>query len=263
MFDSISRLLGLPVNASVHGKSVDDFIIYVHLLMGALFVIWMIYFAYVLWRFNEKRHPRADHHGVQSKSSTYLEVAVVVVEAVFLIGFAIPLWAHMVDDVPETPGTNRVKVMAQQFAWHFMYPGADGEFGAQRFELVSAANPFGRDLDDPQGQDDFMTYNDLRIPLGEPTVFQVSSLDVIHSFKVIALRICQDTIPGQRVDTWCVPTQEGRYQINCAQLCGNGHSAMTQGFLTVHNREEFDTWVANKSAEAVIAAGSGDAGGFE
>jgi heme/copper-type cytochrome/quinol oxidase subunit 2 len=32
----------------------------------------------------------------------------------------------------------------------------------------------------------------------------------------------------------------GRYPVNCAQLCGGGHSAMTGGFLTVDSQADFD-----------------------
>ena len=251
-------LLSLPVNTSEHGSKVDEFIIYIHYLMGFLFVIWMAYFVYVLWRFRASKQPKADHVGAKSHASTWLEGFVALVEAVLLVGFAIPLWASVVDKAPSGEGTNTVRVMAQQFGWNFMYPGPDQTFGAQDLELVTADNKFGRVMEDEAGQDDFLTLNDLRIPANIPTVFQISSLDVIHSFKVIALRVCQDAIPGMSIPTWCVPLKEGRYQINCAQLCGNGHSAMTQGFLTVESPEDFDTWVAGKAEES-----AGDTGGFE
>ena len=249
MFEKLQELLSLPVLASEHGRNVDLFIIYIHALMVALFVIWMIYFVYVLWRFRERRNPKADYKGAKTHASTYLEAGVAVVETVLLLFFAVPLWAKMVDQPPDEANANVVRVMAQQFHWNFMYPGPDKRFGRQHIDLVSPDNPFGRDLNDPAGKDDFETVNDLRVPLGEPTIFQVSSLDVVHSFKIIALRVCQDAIPGISVPTWCVPLKEGRYQINCAQLCGDGHSDMTQGFLTVQSREDFQNWIAEKSAK--------------
>lgn len=249
MFEKLQKLLSLPVLASEHGRDVDVFIIYIHALMVALFVIWMTYFVYVLWRFRARRNPKADYKGVQTHASTYLEVGVAVVETVLLLGFAVPLWAKMVDQPPDEADANVVRVMAQQFHWNFMYPGPDKRFGKQNIELVSPDNLFGRDWNDPAGKDDFETVNDLRVPLGEPTIFQVSSLDVVHSFKIIALRVCQDAIPGISVPTWCVPLEEGRYQINCAQLCGAGHSVMTQGFLTVQSPEDFRVWIAEQSAK--------------
>ncbi len=248
MFEKLQELLSLPVLASEHGKEVDLFIMYIHALMVALFVIWMIYFVYVLWRFQAKRNPKADYKGARTHASTYLEVVVAVVEAVLLLGFAVPLWAQMVDQPPDEADANVVRVMAEQFHWNFMYPGPDKTFGKQDPKLVSANNRFGRVLDDPAGKDDFLTRNDLRVPVNQSTIFQISSLDVVHSFKIIALRVCQDAIPGISVPTWCTPLKEGRYQINCAQLCGAGHSTMTQGFLEVQSQEDFQAWVAEKAA---------------
>jgi len=96
MHKFFSDLLGLPVLASEHGEQVDNLIIYVHWLMIALFIGWLAYFAYVLFRFHRSRHPKADYMGVQTHASTYIEGAVALVEGVLLIGIAIPFWAQAV-----------------------------------------------------------------------------------------------------------------------------------------------------------------------
>lgn len=236
------KLLNIPVSASEHGGEVDFFIILIHGLMAFLLVGWLAYFLYVLWRFRASKNPKADPIGAKTHASTYLEGLVAFIETVLLIGFAVPLWKNMVDEIPQN--TNEVRVMAEQFGWKFMYPGPDKSFGKQDLKLVNADNKLGRVPDDPAGRDDFITLNDLRVPVGLPTVFHVSSLDVVHSFKITTLRICQDATPGHSVPTWCKPEREGRYQISCAQLCGSGHTAMTQGFLTVQKPEDFDAWVA-------------------
>ena len=64
------------------------------------------------------------------------------------------------------------------------------------------------------------------------------------------MRVTQDAIPGMRTPIWFVPTTEGKYQINCAQLCGNSHSAMTAGMLVVESQQAFDKWLASKSGGA-------------
>jgi cytochrome c oxidase subunit II len=83
-----------------------------------------------------------------------------------------------------------------------------------------------------------------------PVIIYISSKDVIHCFKIIALRVTQDAIPGMRIPVWFRPTHLGRYQINCAQLCGNGHSTMASGFLVVESQEAFDKWLASKAGAA-------------
>src|SRR5438105_15832104 len=90
-------LLGLPVLASKHGKHVDDLIIYVHWLMIVLFVGWVAYFAYALFRFHHTRNPKADYVGVKNHASSYIEVAVAIVEGVLLVFVAVSLWSKAVN----------------------------------------------------------------------------------------------------------------------------------------------------------------------
>jgi cytochrome c oxidase subunit 2 len=245
------KLIGLPELASENGKGVDALIIYIHWLMIALFVGWLAYFLYTLWRFCAQRHPKADHHGVRSHASNYVELLVAGIEIVILVFVAIPLWGKAVDvtKIPKGEATS-VQIVAQQFAWNARYAGLDGQFGKQDMSQVSSTNVFGVVADDPNGKDDVQVLNEIHVPVNKPIVAYISSKDVIHSFKVIALRVTQDAIPGMRIPTWFKATKEGRYQINCAQLCGNGHSSMAQGFLVVESQEAFDKWLGSKSGGA-------------
>lgn len=249
LFDIFSKLLHLPVLASENGAAVDRLIIYIHLLMVALFVGWFGYFVFALWRFRASRQRRADHHGVRSHASSYLEVVVAGIEVVILVGVALPLWAKAVDVTklaPEEDATE-IQVVAQQFAWNGRYAGQDGKFGAQSMQLVEDGNLFGVDPADESGTDDVQVLNEFHVPVNKPVVTYISSKDVIHSFKVVAFRVCQDAIPGMRIPAWFKPIETGRYQITCAQLCGNGHSAMAGGFLVVETQEEYDAWLASMS----------------
>jgi cytochrome c oxidase subunit 2 len=252
MKELTSKILGLPVLASENGQAVDGLIVYVHWLMIALFVGWFAYFVYALWRFSHKRHPKADHHGVRSHASNYLELLVAGVEAVLLIGVAIPVWARAADvtRLPDAASATRIQIVAQQFAWNARYPGKDGKFGKQDMALVSSDNAFGVSPADPDGKDDVQVLNEIHVPVNKPVICYVSSKDVIHSFKVIAFRVTQDAIPGMRIPCWFKPVKEGRYQINCAQLCGNGHSSMSGGFVVVESQEAYDKWLASKSGAA-------------
>jgi cytochrome c oxidase subunit II len=253
----MEKLLGLPVLASEHGRQVDNLIIYVHLLMIALFVGWLAYFAYALFRFHRSRHPKADYVGVKNHASSYIEGAVALVELFLLVAIAVPFWARAVDKFPKESDSTLIQIVAQQFAWNVRYPGKDGVFGRQDMQWVTAENTFGVDPNDPHGKDDVQTINEVHVPLvktadgqSKPVIIWISSKDVVHSFKVIALRVTQDAIPGMRIPLWFRPTHEGRYQINCAQLCGNGHASMSQGFLMVESQAAFDKWLASKAGAA-------------
>jgi cytochrome c oxidase subunit 2 len=252
MIETFSRLLFLPPLAAESGRGVDELIIYIHWLMIALFIGWMAYFVYAVWRFRASRHPKADPVGVRSHASSYAEIAVILAELVLLVGFAIPLWAKAsnVTKIPESKNPLTLQIVAQQFAWNARYAGPDGEFGKQDMTQVAENNIFGVRADDPKGKDDVQVLNEIHVPVGKPVICHVSSKDVIHSFKIIALRVTQDAIPGMRIPCWFEATKEGRYQINCAQLCGNGHSAMSGGFLVVESQEAYDKWLASKTGGA-------------
>jgi cytochrome c oxidase subunit II len=240
-------ILGLPPLASKNGQDVDDLIIYVHWLMLALFIGWIIYFFIALYRFRSSRNPKADYVGVRNHASSYIELAVAGVEAVLLIFIAVPLWAKAVDKFPPASESTVVQIVAQQYAWNVRYPGHDGIFGKQDMKFVSSTNVFGVDPDDPNGKDDIQTLNDIHVVVNKPVIVYLSSKDVIHSLKIISMRVCQDAIPGLRIPLWFTPDRIGRYQVNCAQLCGPGHAAMTGGYLTVESQADFDKWLQSKS----------------
>jgi cytochrome c oxidase subunit II len=241
------KILGLPPLASENGQDVDNLIIYVHWLMLALFVGWIIYFFYAVNRFRRSRHPKADYVGVRNHASSYMEIAVAAIEAVLLIFIAVPLWAKAVDKFPPASESTVIQVVAQQFGWNARYAGPDGIFGRQDMKFVTETNIFGIDLTDANAKDDIQVYNEIHVPVGKPVIIYLSSKDVIHSLKIIAMRVCQDAIPGLRIPCWFKPTTIGRFQINCAQLCGNGHAAMTGGFITVESQADFDKWLRSKS----------------
>jgi cytochrome c oxidase subunit 2 len=240
-------VLGLPPLASANGQGVDDLIIYVHWLMIALFLGWIVYFAYALYRFHHIRNPKADYVGVRSHASSFIELAVAGVEALLLVLVAVPLWSKAVDKFPPASESTVIQVVAQQYAWNARYAGLDGIFGRQDMKFVASDNVFGVDPADANGKDDIQTLNDLHVVVNKPVIIYLSSKDVIHSLKIIAMRVCQDAIPGLRIPVWFIPTQIGRYQINCAQLCGPGHAAMTGGYVTVESQADFDKWIKSKS----------------
>src|SRR6185503_11643745 len=150
----MEKLLGLPVLASENGRDVDNLIIWVHWLMIALFVGWLGYFCYTLYRFHRSRNPKADYQGVRNHASNYIEVIVAGVEAVLLIFVAVPLWAKAAEGFPPESKSTVVQIVAQQFNWNVRYPGKDSTFGKQDMHFVNDTNLFGIDPGDAKGKDD-------------------------------------------------------------------------------------------------------------
>jgi cytochrome c oxidase subunit II len=242
------KFLGTPLIGSEHGFGIDSLTWYIHILMFALFVGWAIYFLYVLFRFRGSRNKAADHTGVRSHFSTYVEVGVAVTEAVLLIGFAIPLWATNVAKFPPENQSMVMRVIGRQFNWVGHYPGADGKFAKQDFKFVTAKNQLGVDEKDPNGKDDVqvLTGSEIAVPVNTNVIIHITSMDVIHSFKVFPMRVNQDANPGMSVPIHFKPTRVGTYPINCAQLCGVGHYSM-KGTLKVMEPADFSAWLKTKS----------------
>ncbi|MEX2088822.1 MAG: hypothetical protein WEB62_03585 [Bacteroidota bacterium] len=200
------ELLGLPLDASVHGPKLDQMTVVVHWLMLILFIGWGSFFGYTLVRFRRGRNPKADYAGVKSHVSSYLEVGIALFETVLLIGFAVPLWAERVNDFPPDADAIVVRVVAEQFAWNVHYPGPDGVFGRTDLKLVSSENPLGLDREDEDAKDDIWTVNQLNLPVNKPVIIRLSSKDVIHSFGLPLFRVKQDAIPGEVIPLWFTPT---------------------------------------------------------
>lgn len=247
------KYFGLPVLASKHGADVDRLILYIHILMALLFVGWTVYFVYTLWRFRASRAKNADYVGARTHTSTYVEVAVTVAEMVLLFALAVPFWANAADEFPDPAQSTVMRIIGRQFNWIARYPGADGKLGANKLDLVASDNPLGLDKNDPAGKDDVVIENlPMAVPVNKPVIAHVTSLDVIHSFKVVALRMTQDATPGLSTPVHFVPTLTNTYQIQCSQLCGNGHYNM-RGYFQVLAPDEYDAWI---KAKPTVGAGA-------
>ena len=272
MIDILHKL-GLPINMSVQGAAIDEINAIVHWLMLVLFIGWGIFFIVSLVKFRASKNAKADYTGVKSHLSSLLEAVVAVIEIVILFGFGFPIWAARVTDVPSTYESVHLRVVAQQFAWNFHYPGPDGKFGKTRADLVDEQeNPVGLDRSSDNASDDFYTVNQLHVPVNKKIRIDLSSLDVIHSFTLPELRVKQDAIPGMVIPVHFTATmtsdeflkttigtkREGKsLEVTCAQLCGLGHYRM-RGFFTVHDDEGYQAWLDEQAEYLEEESGDDD-----
>ncbi|MAG36407.1 MAG: cytochrome c oxidase subunit II [Dehalococcoidia bacterium] len=96
---------------------------------------------------------------------------------------------------------------------------------------------------------DVKTHEELVLPLGKHVRFDITSVDVLHSFWVPAFRMKIDAVPGQVTSVWVTPNQVGtaeqdhQLRLVCAELCGLGHTIMAMPVRVVEP-PEFDTWIA-------------------
>jgi len=244
----LNKLMGMLPNHSEHGKEIDGMLNFCHWFMLILFVGWTSYFLFCMVRFRAGRNPKADHKGMRSHFSTHLEASVVIIEAVILLGFGIPLWGKRVNEVAEMQkeaNVLKVRAIGFQFGWHIHYAGKDGIFGRQHVRFITPSNPLGIDPNDPNGKDDVVTLSDMKLVQGEATVVRVSSLDVIHGFALHQMRVQTDAIPGNEAPMWFRPLDIGEWQIICAQLCGEGHSNMAASYAVL-SQKDYDEWYAGQ-----------------
>ena len=267
------RYFGLPFGISTVSGRIDEIIVIVHYLMLVLFVGWGAFFIYSLLKFRASKNPKANYKGVESHYSSILEAAVAIVEIAILFGFAFPIWAERVNNVPDSRDAVHIRVVAQQYAWNIHYPGPDGKFGTVKPSLVDEQeNPLGLDRDSEFASDDFYTINQLHIPVNKKIRIDLTTKDVIHNFKLPELRVSQDAIPGMNIPVHFEATKTSEeflamvdstdskrkgksLEIACAQLCGLGHYRM-KGYLTIDTEDEYIAWL-DEQAE-ILEEESGD-----
>lgn len=250
---NFSELIGLQENFSEHGGEVDHLIVVVHWFMLALFVGWTIFFFVCLFKFWHKKNPKASYDGVRNHYSSHVEVAVIIIEAVLLIGFAFPLWKSRVDSWETVQERNpaRVRVVGWQYGWTYHYPGLDGKFGRTDAALIAGGNDLGIDYSDPNAHDDFITPV-LKIPVQRPAVLNIGTKDVIHNYAIVPMRVQQDAIPGKEIAMWFTPVKPIETFVVCAQLCGEGHANMV-GSLEAIPAADYDEWSKSQSETALKA----------
>jgi len=261
-----------PPPVTEHGWNVDRMIVFVHLLMGVLFVGWTAYFLYCLWAFRSSNHPKAEPQGPSKVATTVAEYCVIVAEVVLIASFAVPLWADVMneeklDKIKQAAATDEgleIHILGRQFNWCARYAGADGEFSEQKIEWADkGSNPFGlnRDSTDDVTVETASLENPIVIPMDTPVALKITSMDVIHSFKVLPLRVCKDAIPGLQLPIHFNAKEELLkksmgddeirksgyvYQITCAQLCGDGHGQM-MGIVKIVPKGEFKQWLEERA----------------
>jgi cytochrome c oxidase subunit 2 len=159
-----------------------------------------------------------------------------VITAIVFIGLGVMgqrVWAQLrLHDAPA--GSYSVEVVAQQFQWNFHYSGNDNVLGRTDPSLIddSALNFIGIDESDPSAKDDAVT-SSLVIPVNRPVELKLRSKDVIHSFWVPPLRFKQDLVPGMEIKVHFTANKVGKYELACAELCGQLHFKMKSYMLVL------------------------------
>ncbi len=240
---------GLPAAVSAHASAIDWQFKITMAIAGAAFLLVHLALGIVVWR---SRKARAAHSPINSN----FEIAWTAITAAVFVFLAVTgqrVWARLQLNQPPADAV-QVEITGQQFVWNFRYPGADGRFGRTDPRLYNDADnsigarpgPLGIDAKDPAGKDDVVS-SLLVVPINRPIAVTLRAKDVTHDFYVPALRLKQDAVPGMKITIHFTATKPGRYEIACAELCGQLHHQM-RAYLEVKPPEEFEKWLRERTA---------------
>lgn len=203
--------------ASEYARNVDLVMLYIIGISFLLFIGVVIAMLYLVFRYHKKRNPVATNiHG-----STVLEIIWTGIPVVLVITMF--YFSYMVYDksrvVPE--GSYEIGVEAKMWAWKFTYP--NGKISDTLF-----------------------------VPQNKNIKFNITSVDVNHSFYVPAFRIKEDAVQGRNNFFVLKADKIGSYDIACAEYCGLNHSLMYTKMIVVPE-VDFIAWVeGNKTSTELI-----------
>jgi cytochrome c oxidase subunit 2 len=115
--------------------------------------------------------------------------------------------------------TLEVQVIAQQWAFTYRYPSLGG-------------------IESPH----------LVLPVNTNVTFHITSLDVNHSFWLIALGVKADAVPLHDNIFYATTQQTGTYRVECGELCGLWHGAMSDNQAQVLSASDFAAWGQQQTA---------------
>ena len=223
-----------PEAISEHAPALDRQFLITIVVVGIAFTAAQIGLGWMVWKYRDtgSKSDRATY----SHGSNRLEVLWTIITAVIFITLGLmgqSVWASLrLHDAPA--GAYSVEVVAQQFQWNFHYAGKDGKYGRTDPQLIddSALNFVGLDSSDPAAADDSVTTS-LVIPVNRPVELKLRSKDVIHNFWVPQLRFKQDLVPGMEIKVHFTANKVGKYELACAELCGQLHFKMRSFMLVL------------------------------
>ena len=186
----------------------------------ALIVFVGVQFAIVYTAMRFRRTRIARRRPAQIHGNTRLEITWTVIPAVVLLIILIPTITTLYDhDAAAQEGDLVVDVYGKQWWWEVHY----GE--------------------DYRGDDlGVVTANEIRVPAGKETIFNLYSNNVIHSFWVPRLAGKMDVIPGHVNKLSITPLEPGVYYGECAEFCGIQHAWMRFKIIAMPENE-FYTWI--------------------
>jgi cytochrome c oxidase subunit II len=195
------------------------FSIYVPIAIGVfVLIVALVFVAVLIYRRRPPERAARWHEHNPLEGSYAVLLACVAAFLLYLTFNA----EHKVDTVSrEQKPAVVIDVVASKWEWTFNYPA---------YGITRRSGVVGR--------------QSLVVPAGEAVRFRLTSLDVIHSFWIPALRYKHDAIPGSTQVTTLV-FRPGVYPGQCAEFCGLRHADMIFTADAV-NPGAFAAWIRGR-----------------
>ena len=219
--------------------SMDDTITLTFWIGGGVFILVCLFMVYCVFKYSYKEGRKAEYKPEDKKLERILTwLTTLGVAALLAPGLIV--WNQYIN----TPSNAiDIEVMARQWGWQYRLPGEDGKLGTSNMVNINDQNPFGINLDDPNGRDDILIQSDeLHLKTNRPVKILLKSTDVLHNFYVPQFRAKMDAVPGLVTYYWFEPNKEGDYEVLCAEYCGIGHYGM-RAKVVVDNEENYEKWL--------------------
>lgn len=240
-----NTILNMPVGVTSVANKVYD----LHMLIFWICVIiGVIVFGAMFWAMYFHRKSRG-HQAEHWHESLKAEIAWTVVPFIILIGMAFPATTALKDLYDTSEADLDIRVTGYQWRWQYEYPETGVSFLS---ELTSSEDQI-YNLEEKGEYYLQEVNNPLVVPVDQKVRLLITAQDVIHSWWVPDFSVKRDAIPGYINETWFQVDEPGIYRGACTELCGQGHAFMP---IVVHavEQEEFDSWMAEKQAEAEAIA---------
>jgi len=219
--------------------AMDDTIVLTFWIGGGVFIAVCLFMIYCVFKFSYKEGRKVEYKPEDNK----LEIILTVVTTLGVAALLAPgliVWNQYINT---PPNAINIEVMARQWGWQYRLPGEDGKLGTSNMVNINDQNPFGINLDDPNGRDDILIQSDeLHLKTNRPVKILLRSTDVLHNFYVPQFRAKMDAVPGLITYYWFEPNKEGDYEVLCAEYCGIGHYGM-RAKVVVDNEENYEKWL--------------------
>ena len=231
-------------------SAMDDTIILSFWIGGGVFILVCLFMVYCIFRYQYKEGRRSEYKPEDKKLEKGL-TWLTTIGVVALLAPGLVVWNNYIR-VPEN--AIQVEVMAWQWGWKYRLPGKDGKLGASNNRIISDDNPYGLNIDDPNGKDDvFVESNELHLLKDRPVKILLRSIDVLHNFYVPQFRSKMDAVPGTITFYWFEPNKNGEYEVLCAEYCGVAHYAM-RGKVVVEDEGSYNKWLSEQETFSSFTA---------